>query len=151
MIASILGKGLSLPNIFNFSSGKKEERPSRHLNPVERGLVTKIDWAMNSLILAGIIADGILTGVGLHKANKADKTQSTTGSATQPASTGQVNSPRAIARRKERPFGRGLPVDISGGSHPKSHLQRVSVADGIVTIAGNSEARSFSDKSNQDR
>jgi hypothetical protein len=116
--------------VFNISSGKSEERGSSHLELVERELDTthKAYWGFKGYIVAALVAYGIYAGVSMNKnnnrADKTDTTQSTTGDATQPTSTGQTNPPRAIARRKERPLGRGLPVDISGESHRESRLQR---------------------------
>jgi hypothetical protein len=102
--------------VFNSSSGKNEKRVSSPSQPVERGLGTKIFWGVRGALLAALVADGIYLTVESRKA-KGDEANATDA----PSPTGQTNpSGGATARRNERPFGRGLPLDISGEPHPKS-------------------------------
>ena len=62
---------------------------------------------------------------------------------TQPTSPPQPNNPpRAIFGREERDLGPGIAVDISSEPNPNSHLG--SIADGVFTTAGPSEAGSIS-------
>ena len=119
--------------MFNSFSGKNEKRATSTSNPepaapVEGGRPgTKLDLGLKGLVLTGVVA---LIAGGLYldfrpkrqKDDTTDTTQST--NATQPTSTGQANPPRAVARRKERFLGRGLPVDVSGEPHSKSRPER---------------------------
>ena len=55
------------------------------------------------------------------------------------------NHAREVSRRKERSFGRGMPVDISGESHPQVASFK-SAADDVVITAGRLKDRSFLDR-----
>ena len=105
--------------MFNSSSGKNEKRVSSPFQPVERGLANKISWGIKGLLLSALVADGIYETVQVKKENG-----DAANAANAPSPTGQTNSSGgANTRRNERPFGRSLPVDISGEPHPKFWLE----------------------------
>jgi len=85
--------------------------------------------------------------------NPTDTTQPTSTSATPPTSPPQptpTNPPRALTGREARILDRrGLSVDTSSESYPKSYLVDGRIADSVVTTVGHSEARSISDNENQ--
>ena len=124
---------LSVPDMFNSFSGKNEKRATstsnpEHATPVEGGrLGNKLDLGLKGLVLTGVVA--LIAGslyLNLRPKKQKDDTTDTIQStnATQPASTGQTNPPRAIARRKERFLDRDLPVDVSGEPRSKSRPER---------------------------
>jgi hypothetical protein len=193
-----LGKGQSLPNVFNSSSKKHEGQASSHLEPVERGLgplatkVNNLNWKIKALIGTSVVVQGFYVyamtktyqakqaAEAAAKANATasasatpspsstpltDATQPTSGDpstqiyedlssphhyedpSTQQTSTAQMTKPPwvvgpATRRQEERFFDHRSPVDISSEVH-KSHPD--VVADGVVTTAGQLEARSLSD------
>ena len=113
MITFILGKSLSLPDKPNSSSGQNEKRSSSHFQPVERGIPGNKKywvWGIRGAIISALLADGIY----LYKTTSGKKPN---GDAT------NTSIPTGTARRNERSFGRGLPMDISGEPHPRSRLQ----------------------------
>jgi len=106
--------------------GQNEERSLRHFQLVERGKPAIGNkkywvWGIRFAVLSVLMADGVyLYKSTLGKNPNGDATNTS-------IPTGQTNSTSAApARRNERPFGRGLPMD-------------------------DSDARSFLDKSNQKR
>jgi len=119
LAASIVTPVLSAEAAQPFS-GQNEERSSSHFQPVERGIGNKIYWGIKGLLVAALVADGTYLYATAGNTPKSDATN-TSIPQDQTNSTGA-----ATARRNERRFGRGLPMDIS-------------------------EAKSFSDKSDQKR
>ena len=67
----ISGKSLNLPDVFNFSSRKNEDRASAssHLQPVKRGLNNKLFIGFTGLVGTALLVDAIYSGVRMDKAN----------------------------------------------------------------------------------
>jgi hypothetical protein len=111
---------------------------------------------LGSLAFVGLIYANLVGGPPSHfnNNNTTNKTQPT--STTQQTPPPPISPPqptpiipsRAFAGREVRiPGRRGLSVDTSSESYPKSYLD--GVADSVVTTVGHSEARLFSDNNDQ--
>jgi hypothetical protein len=139
--------------------GRKIEGTS-HSEPSERPRFKitrgKVLAGLGSLAFVGLIYANLVGGPPSHfnNNNTTNKTQPT--STTQQTPPPPISPPqptpiipsRAFAGREVRiPGRRGLSVDTSSESYPKSYLD--GVADSVVTTVGHSEARLFSDNNDQ--
>ena len=93
---------------------------------------------VGTLLFMAIIVGNLIGGPSAHFKNNNPTNGTQPTSTTQPPAPQPATPPRAF---------RGLSVDTSSESYPKSYLPGVAESD--VTTVGYSEARSISDDDNQ--
>lgn len=144
-------------SLLDAASGREIEGTS-HSEPSERPrfkiTTGKALAAIGTLFVVAIIAGNLAGGPPSHfknnnTTNTTQPTSTTQPPATPPTSPPQPTTPpRAFNGREVRILDRrGLSVDTSSESYPKSYLD--GVADSVITTVGHSEARLISDNNDQ--